>query len=166
MPTYDYLAQVAPNSDAVEMALAEHEKGMSPDELEQRARQQVYLASESALAHGITSFQDAGTSFENIDFLRMLEQEGALPIRLYVMVRYEPVERLAELLPHYRMPAEENDFLVVRSIKQQIDGALGVHGAWLLEPYIDKLMRRRDPSCKSSSNMRRRTLLDFSVAEP
>ena len=123
--------------DAVEMALAEHEKGMSPDELEQRARQQVYLASESALAHGITSFQDAGTSFENIDFLRMLEQEGALPIRLYVMVRYEPVERLAELLPHYRMPAEENDFLVVRSIKQQIDGALGVHGAWLLEPYID-----------------------------
>jgi predicted amidohydrolase YtcJ len=35
------------------------------------------------------------------------------------------------------MPAEDNDFLVVRSIKQQIDGALGTHGAWLLEPYED-----------------------------
>jgi hypothetical protein len=25
----------------------------------------------------------------------------------------------------------------VRSIKRQIDGALGAHGAWLLEPYVD-----------------------------
>jgi predicted amidohydrolase YtcJ len=35
------------------------------------------------------------------------------------------------------MPAEENDYLVVRSIKVSIDGALGPHGAWLLEPYAD-----------------------------
>ena len=33
--------------------------------------------------------------------------------------------------------AEGNDFLTVRSIKRQIDGALGAHGAWLLEPYED-----------------------------
>ena len=32
---------------------------------------------------------------------------------------------------------EPNDFLVVRSIKTQLDGALGAHGAWLLEPYSD-----------------------------
>lgn len=42
-----------------------------------------------------------------------------------------------ELLPHYYMPAGKNDFLTVRSIKRQVDGALGTHGAWLLEPYID-----------------------------
>ncbi|HEX7061108.1 MAG TPA: amidohydrolase family protein, partial [Woeseiaceae bacterium] len=42
-----------------------------------------------------------------------------------------------ELLPHYRMPAEGNDFLAVRAIKRQVDGALGSHGAWLLEPYTD-----------------------------
>ncbi len=35
------------------------------------------------------------------------------------------------------MVAEGNDFLTVRSIKRQIDGALGSHGAWLLEPYED-----------------------------
>jgi predicted amidohydrolase YtcJ len=35
------------------------------------------------------------------------------------------------------MPADTNDYLVVRSIKVQIDGALGSHGAWLLEPYTD-----------------------------
>ena len=32
---------------------------------------------------------------------------------------------------------EDNDYLTVRSIKRQIDGALGTHGAWLLEPYVD-----------------------------
>ncbi|NNE70418.1 MAG: amidohydrolase family protein, partial [Rhodothermales bacterium] len=31
-----------------------------------------------------------------------------------------------------------DDFLTVRSIKRSIDGALGPHGAWLLEPYSDK----------------------------
>ena len=28
-------------------------------------------------------------------------------------------------------------YLTVRSIKRQIDGALGPHGAWLLDPYED-----------------------------
>jgi hypothetical protein len=35
------------------------------------------------------------------------------------------------------MPIDGNDFLTVRSIKRQIDGALGSHGAWLLAPYED-----------------------------
>src|SRR5205807_778017 len=30
------------------------------------------------------------------------------------------------------------NFLTVRGIKRQIDGALGSRGAWLLEPYTDK----------------------------
>ena len=53
------------------------------------------------------------------------------------MVRGETNEKMAELLPAYKMVAEDNDFLTVRSIKRQIDGALGAHGAWLLEPYVD-----------------------------
>jgi hypothetical protein len=52
------------------------------------------------------------------------------------MIR-EGNDRLAERLPQYLMPAEENDYLAVRSIKVTIDGALGSHGAWLLEPYED-----------------------------
>jgi hypothetical protein len=35
------------------------------------------------------------------------------------------------------MLASGDDFLAVRAIKRQIDGALGSHGAWLLEPYAD-----------------------------
>ena len=100
-------------------------------------RQQVLLAGEEALSNGITSFQDAGTSFEDIEFLRAMEVEGGLPVRLYVMVRYQTNEELEARLPEYLMHYEDNDFLTVRSIKRQIDGALGVHGAWMLEPYTD-----------------------------
>ena len=117
-------------------ALAEYEGRKSPEELEQAARERVYLAGQAALEFGITSFHDAGSGFETIDFFRLLEREGALPVRLYVMV-LSSNKQLAELLPHYRMDADDNDFLTVRSIKRQIDGALGTHGAWLLEPYVD-----------------------------
>jgi hypothetical protein len=97
----------------------------------------VELAGQEALSKGVTSFHDAGSSFADIDFFRRLEQEGALPIRLYAMVRRESNAAMAEQLAQYRMVAEGNDFLTVRAIKRQIDGALGSHGAWLLAPYED-----------------------------
>ena len=118
-------------------AIERYNDRLSPREQELLQRERVALAGEEALSHGVTSFHDAGESFETIDFYRKLEAEGELPVRLYVMVRHETNEAMDELLPHYRMVAEGNDFLTVRSIKRQIDGALGSHGAWLLEPYAD-----------------------------
>jgi len=109
----------------------------SAEEVYAEQKRQVDLAGQEALENGITSFQDAGSSFATIDFLRTLEQRGELPVRLYVMVRHESAEDLDAHLDEYYMPADGNDFLTVRSIKQAIDGALGVHGAWMLEPYAD-----------------------------
>lgn len=109
----------------------------SAEETETEMRRFVELAGKDALSKGVTSFQDAGTSFADIDSFKRLEAAGELPVRLYVMVRGESNEQMDELLPKYRMEAEGNDFLAVRSIKRQIDGALGAHGAWLLEPYTD-----------------------------
>lgn len=123
--------------DAVERAVAIYDERLSPDEVQATLREQSDLAAREALRHGVTSFHDAGASFEVIDFLKKLEAEGALPVRLYVMVRGESNEQMEKLLPAYRMVAQDNDFLTVRSIKRQIDGALGAHGAWLLEPYVD-----------------------------
>ena len=120
-------------NDAVE----QYNNRLTLEEQEQVQRQRVQLAADEALRHGVTTFHDAGADFETIDFFKKLEEEGALPIRLYVMVRRQSNEEMDELLPHYRMVAEGNDFLTVRSIKRQIDGALGAHGAWLLEPYED-----------------------------
>jgi hypothetical protein len=53
------------------------------------------------------------------------------------MVRRESNTAMDSLLPRYFMPIEGDDYLTVRSIKRQIDGALGSHGAWLLAPYVD-----------------------------
>ena len=118
---------------AIEKARASRAKG----EIIAEALRAVELAGEEALAHGVTSFHDAGASFESIDLFRQLAGEGRLPVRLYVMVRAASNEEMAAKLPEYRMVGFGNHFLTVRSIKRQIDGALGPHGAWLLEPYQD-----------------------------
>ena len=121
----------------VDRAQAHSQEGRSPEEIEAEEREAARLAGEDALSKGVTSFHDAGADFATIDFFRTLESEGNLPVRLYVMVRRESNEVMAERLPEYRMLPEGNDFLTVRSIKRQVDGALGAHGAWLLEPYED-----------------------------
>ena len=118
-------------------AMAEYEGRMTPQESDHIDRERVMLAADEALRHGVTSFHDAGSNFERIDFFKKLEEEGNLPVRLYVMTRRESNEVMDEALPLYKMEAEGNDFLTVISVKRQIDGALGAHGAWLLEPYED-----------------------------
>ncbi|HEV7993737.1 MAG TPA: amidohydrolase [Gemmatimonadaceae bacterium] len=109
----------------------------SPAEREARARRIVELAGTDALSKGITSFHDAGTNFATIDRYKRLAAAGTLPVRLYVMVRFEPEARMDSLLDGYRMQGFGKGYLTVRSIKRQIDGALGSNGAWLLEPYAD-----------------------------
>jgi len=116
---------------------ARADEARSPDEREADSRRAVTLAGEEVLANGITSFHDAGSSFATVDFLRTLADEGALPVPLYVMVRGETNEEMDARLADYRMVGYGDGFLTVRTIKRQIDGALGSHGAWLLEPYAD-----------------------------
>lgn len=118
-------------------AMDRAEQGRSPEALEAEARRQVQLAGEEARAKGVTSFHDAGASFATIDLYRRLAEAGELPVRIYAMVRGESNEVMEQKLPEYRLIGAGNNFLTVRSIKRQIDGALGAHGAWLLEPYQD-----------------------------
>ena len=49
----------------------------------------------------------------------------------------EDNDALAANLERYRIVGMGNQHLTVRAIKRLIDGALGSHGAWLLEPYDD-----------------------------
>ena len=121
----------------VSAAFAASQAGRSAQEIEAQFRREVALAAEEALSRGVTSFQDAGASFSTIDGLMRLEEEGALAVRLYIMVRGQSNEEMDARLADYYMPSEGDDYLTVRSIKRQIDGALGSHGAWLLEPYED-----------------------------
>ncbi len=117
--------------------IATADANRSPEERDRRNREVVRLAGQGALSKGVTSFHDAGASFETIDMFKQLANEGSLPVRLYVMVRFQTNEEMVERLPEYRMLGYGGGFLTVRSIKRQIDGALGAHGAWLLLPYED-----------------------------
>ncbi|MEX0704773.1 MAG: amidohydrolase [Planctomycetales bacterium] len=96
----------------------------------------VSAATRECLVHGVTSFQDAGSSFGDIQLFRRLADADSLKVRMWVMVRGEP-EALRRNLASVRMIDRGNGFLTVRAIKCMADGALGSHGAWLLQPYAD-----------------------------
>ena len=105
-----------------------------PDEA--TLRKVIELASRECLAKGITSFQDAGSSFALVELLRSMAENEELDLRLWVMLS-EDNESLAAGLPGYEVYRAGDDYLTVGGIKRWIDGALGSHGAWLLEPYTD-----------------------------
>ena len=113
--------------------------GVRPTAAEREARNRriLELASEEVVSKGITSFQDAGSSFADIDLMKKMIDEGKIHNRLWVMIR-QPNDLLRENLAKYRMIDYGGGFLTVRAIKHSIDGALGSRGAWLLEPYSDQ----------------------------
>ena len=123
--------------DPVREALAEYRSNRRPDVIETEQRWQAKLAAEEAIANGITSFQDMGSSFETIDLLKRMAEEGTLPIRLYIAIQ-ESADDMQDKLNEYRMIGYGNGYLTVRCIGEKVlDGALGTHGGWLLEPYTD-----------------------------
>lgn len=103
--------------------------------------QQVQLAGRVCLEHGITSVHDAGSSFETAGRLKRLAERGQLPVRIALMIR-EPYLALKAKLPSSKLLDVGDGFFSVRSVKVSIDGALGPHGAWLLQPYTDLPQKR------------------------
>jgi len=123
--------------DPVRDAYARYKAQRSPEEIENELRKQVEYASREAVSNGITTFHDMGEPFEIIDFMKKMAGEGNLPVRLYVAIQ-EPAEKLMDNLVDYRTIGYGNGFLTVRMIGEKVlDGALGTHGGWLLEPYDD-----------------------------
>lgn len=106
----------------------------TPQQVEEERLKIAEMAAKECLANGITSFHDAGVSFATVDFYKNLAQQGKLPVRLNVMLS-EKNEALKKNIKNYYMVGFGNNHLTVRTIKRLIDGALGAHGAWLIEPY-------------------------------
>ncbi|MDA3860160.1 MAG: amidohydrolase, partial [Melioribacteraceae bacterium] len=94
------------------------------------------LALEECLKNGITSFQDAGLTFDEIDFLKEIVDSGKLPLRLNVMI-HENNKELEKRIADYKILNYGNNHLTVRAVKAYIDGALGSRSAWMLSPYSD-----------------------------
>jgi predicted amidohydrolase YtcJ len=106
------------------------------DEVEADARRTAALASLECLSKGLTSVQDAAVSFSTIDFYKKLAAEDRLGVRINAMI-VEENGPLRERIKDYFLIDAPHHRLTVRSIKRFMDGALGSHGAWLLEPYTD-----------------------------
>jgi len=118
-------------------ALATYKAQRTTKEIDADMRRQVALASQYAIENGITSFQDMGSTWEELDHLKVMASEGNLPIRMYMAIQ-EPALEMAEKLADYRLVGYGNNFLTIRCIGEKVlDGALGTHGGWLLEPYAD-----------------------------
>ena len=100
------------------------------------AERVVELANDEILAKGVTSFQDAGSSFTDVERFKRMIDDGRLKARLWVMIRGGGSP---EQLSRGRLIDYGNKHLTVRAIKISIDGALGPRGAWLLAPYSDKV---------------------------
>jgi predicted amidohydrolase YtcJ len=99
-------------------------------------RRLAQLAVLECLRKGVTSFQDLGASFEELDVLRGMADADALDVRMWLALR-EPVKDLKAKLPEAKITGYADHHLTLGGIKRSIDGALGSHGAWLLEPYAD-----------------------------
>ena len=98
---------------------------------------EINLAQTECLQKGITSFQDAGSSYQDIERYSTLANDGKLDLRLWVMLRHSS-ERMKGNLDGFPILNLGNNFFTCRAIKTEVDGALGSYGAWLLKPYNDK----------------------------
>ncbi len=120
----------------IKSAFEEYQKGLSKEEREDQMRQNALKASEECQRYGICSFQDCGSSLEELRFLKSMADSGLLKTRLWVMLYNEPDRLKTDMLQLPVGPNEKMNFYSA-AIKVYVDGALGSYGAWLLEPYSD-----------------------------
>ncbi|MCK9448453.1 MAG: amidohydrolase [Bacteroidales bacterium] len=90
-------------------------------------------AQKQCFSVGLTSVTDAGLTYETIELIRSMQQEGQLLIRINAMLDHD------EKTLDYYLPkgVERGERLSINAIKLYADGALGSRGAKLLEPYAD-----------------------------
>lgn len=98
----------------------------------------IELAEEDCIKKGITSFVDAGSSFEQMKWMEELAAGNKLRLRHWMMIR-ENLENLKTNAKRLPLVNAGNGLLTIKAVKVSLDGALGSYGAWLLEPYTDRV---------------------------
>jgi predicted amidohydrolase YtcJ len=121
-------------------ALDKAEAARTPEQVQTDMKKAAELAAQDAVSKGVTSIQDQGESFATIDFLRQMEEEGQLPVRLFVLVSPAAVQPDdVQTLVAHRVIDDADGHFTVRAIGEiTADGALGSHSAWMLQPYNDE----------------------------
>lgn len=113
-----------------------YEKTLDKKILEEMKFNYALLAQEKAIQYGITSFEDAGTSLEDLRLLQKWYDNDKLKLRLYAML-YESADSMLLRMQALPIIAKRPEMFKSIAIKSYMDGALGSYGAWLLEEYED-----------------------------
>ncbi|MEM1323444.1 MAG: amidohydrolase [Bacteroidota bacterium] len=122
---------------AIRGAYQEYLDSLSPKQLERQWYNAIELAQEECLSKGITSFQDAGSTYTEIERYQKMAEKQELDLRLWVMLRHSYADMKDRMEGFPILDAGEHYFSC-RAIKTEVDGALGAFGAWLLAAYNDK----------------------------
>lgn len=109
----------------------------SPAEKATEFEELVQLSTRHCWENGITSFQDAGSTFWELEQYKRLAETGKLGVRIWAMI-LQPGQAEFPRLQQYPQIGIGKGFFTARAVKAYLDGALGSYGAWLLAPYADK----------------------------
>jgi hypothetical protein len=115
------------------MALVE---AAQPKPTRAQTKDRIRLALQRCAAAGLTEIHDAGVSLEQAAAYRELADEGALPLRVYLMwdgTNPDPIDAMIAEEPfvNYR------DRVTLRAVKLMVDGAMGSRGAVFFADYTD-----------------------------
>ncbi len=91
-------------------------------------------AEQKCFATGLTSVQDCGLDFKDVDLVEQLYKEGKLNMRMYIMLS----DKKANYEYLFAKGKIQTEQLTVNGFKLYADGALGSRGACLLQHYSDK----------------------------
>lgn len=108
----------------------------TPEQVKADWLKTLEYAVKECVEKGITTFNDAGSGFYDIDMLKEVIDAGKFDIRLCAMLG-EGNDELRKKAKDYLLIGYGSNRLTVREIKRYIDGALGARSAWFLEPYSD-----------------------------
>ncbi len=121
----------------INAAYDDYRAGLSAEAKTKEWYRAIELAEEECLKKGVTSFQDAGSKYFELERYEQMAEAGELDLRLWAMVRHSHDE-MKDNLEGYPKIDIGNHYFTCRAIKSEVDGALGAFGAWLLRAYNDK----------------------------
>ncbi|MEQ8704074.1 MAG: amidohydrolase family protein [Phaeodactylibacter sp.] len=121
----------------INAAYDEYRAGLSEESKAEEWYRAIELAEEECLKKGVTSFQDAGSKYFELERYEEMAEAGSLDLRLWAMVRHS-YDEMKDNLEGYPKVNVGDHFFTCRAIKSEVDGALGAFGAWLLRAYNDK----------------------------
>jgi predicted amidohydrolase YtcJ len=103
----------------------------------EKLKKQAILASDKCIHYGITSFQDAASNLDEIKLQKAWCESSIIKPRMYVML-YNNFDKTMEEINSLPFEMNNNFSFSCHAVKAFVDGALGSHGAWLLQDYDDE----------------------------